>query len=140
MKKFFVIAACSALAACGGNDAEDVPEPVDTTVGTTTNAPAGSTDTASAGQMAGAYELTTEDGTVVRQQINADGTYVDRDLEGNEVTRGTWRQQGSQLCYDAAGSAPEECWTGGTPGADGSFEATAADGRTVTIRRTGNTM
>ncbi len=136
MKKFLVIAACGALAACGSNDADENVDTVDTTVDTQ----AGTTDTASAGQMAGAYEMTMEDGTVVRQQINADGTYVDTDLEGNEVARGTWRQEGSQLCYDVEGATPEECWTGGAPGADGSFEATANDGRTVTIRRTGNTI
>ena len=136
MKKFLVIAACAALAACGSNEAE---EPVDT-LDTTVDTQAGTTDTASAGQMAGAYEMTMDDGTVVRQQINADGTYVDTDLEGNEIARGTWRQQGSELCYDVEGAASEECWTGGTPGADGAFEATAADGRTITVRRTGNTM
>ena len=130
MKKFLIIAACGALAACGSNEAEEPVEPIDTT---TTQA--GTTDTATAGQMAGTYEMTMDDGTVVRQQVNADGTYVDTDLQGNELERGTWRQQGSQLCYDDAGPGAEECWTGGTPGADGSFEATGADGTSITVRR-----
>ena len=121
------IAATGALAACGSNDAEETPTPAETTVATT--------DTASASQMAGTYEMTMEDGTVIRQQVNADGTYVDTDLEGNELERGTWRQEGNQLCLDDAGSGPEECWTGGTPGADGSFEATMPGGGSVTVRR-----
>ena len=129
MKKFLIIAACGALAACGSNEAEEPVEPIDTTT------QAGTTDTATAGQMAGTYEMTMDDGTVVRQQVNADGTYVDTDLQGNELERGTWRQQGSQLCYDDAGPGAEECWTGGTPGADGSFEATGADGTSITVRR-----
>ena len=133
MKKIFVIAACGVLAACGSNEAEVSPE-----TEMTTNQ-AGTTDTASANQMAGTYEMTMEDGTVVRQQVNADGTYVDTDLQGSELQRGTWRQEGSQLCYDPDGAEPEECWTGGTPGADGTFEATSGDGTTTaTIRRIEN--
>ena len=133
MKKFLIIAACGALAACGSNDAEEPVEPIDTT------ATAGTTDTATTSQMAGTYEMTMDDGTVVRQRVNADGTYVDTDMQGNELERGTWRQQGSQLCYDDAGPGAEECWTGGTPGADGSFEATGADGTSITVRRVGDT-
>ena len=129
MKKFLIIAACGALAACGSNEAEEPVEPIDTT------ATAGTTDTATTSQMAGTYEMTMDDGTVVRQRVNADGTYVDTDMQGNELERGTWRQQGSQLCYDDAGPGAEECWTGGTPGADGSFEATGANGTTITVRR-----
>ena len=137
MKKYLIIAACGALAACGSNEAEEPTDTLDTTVGTQPEV--GTTDTASAGQMDGSYEMTMSDGTVVRQQINADGTYVDTDLQGTELARGTWRQQGGQLCYDAEGSEPEECWTGGTPGADGSFEATSPSGETMTIRRIGDT-
>ena len=133
MKKFLIIAACGALAACGSNEAEEPVEPIDTT------ATSGTTDTATTSQMTGTYEMTMDDGTVVRQRVNADGTYVDTDMQGNELERGTWRQQGSQLCYDDAGPGAEECWTGGTPGADGSFEATGADGTSITVRRVGDT-
>ena len=135
MKKFLIVAACGALAACGSNEADTTAEPMNDTTATTQ---AGTTDTATASQMAGSYEMTMSDGTVVRQQVNADGTYVDSDMDGNELERGTWRQQGSQLCYDDAGPGAEECWTGGTPGADGSFTATGADGSTITVRRTGD--
>ena len=133
MKKFLVIAACGALAACGSNDAEPT---VDTPTNTTQ---AGTTDTASASQMAGTYEMTMGDGTVVRQQVNTDGSYVATDLQGAELERGTWRQEGSELCYDPQGADAEECWIGGTPGADGTFQATSSDGSTTaTIRRIQN--
>lgn len=129
MKKIVLaLAATTALAGCGSNEAEAPVEPADTTVA--------QTDTASAGQMAGTYEITESDGTVTRQEVNADGTYVDRDLDGNETERGTWRQSGDQLCYDAEGDAAEVCWIGGAPGADGSFEATTPDGSaSATIRK-----
>ena len=129
MKKLLLaFAATTALAACGSNKSEDTVEPIETTVA--------ETDTATASQMAGTYEVTAADGTVTRQTVNADGTYVDSDLEGNETQRGTWSQQGDQLCYDPDGPDVEECWIGGAPGADGTFEATTADGSaTATVRR-----
>ncbi|MBX7493200.1 hypothetical protein K3163_08260 [Qipengyuania sp. 1NDW9] len=127
MKNLMILAACGALAACGSNEAE-APEPIETDVAVT--------DTATAEQVAGTYEVTMEDGTVVRQQVNADGTYVDTDLEGNVTESGSWRQAGDQLCYDPDGADGETCWTGGAPGPDGTFEATTADGSvTTTVRR-----
>ncbi|MBX7540578.1 hypothetical protein [Qipengyuania sphaerica] len=128
MKKLLIIAACASLAACGSNEAEQTAEPVDTT--------AGQTDTATADQMAGTYEITLEDGTVVRQTINTDGTYVDTTLDGTETERGTWRQQGEQMCFDPEGDGAEACYTGGAPGADGSFEVRDASGNvSSSVRR-----
>lgn len=99
-------------------------------------APVATTDTATASQMAGAYEVKMADGTVIRQTINADGTYVDADLKGTEIEKGTWRQTGDQLCYDPEGEEAEACFTGGTPGADGSFEVRDAAGAvSATVRR-----
>ena len=129
MKKLLLaFAATTALAACGSNKSEDTVEPIETTVA--------ETDTATASQMAGTYEVTAADGTVTRQTVNADGTYVDSDLEGNETQRGTWRQQGDQLCYDPDGPDVEECWIECAVRSGGTFEATTADGSaTATVRR-----
>lgn len=128
MEKFLILAACGALAACGSNDADEAPETIETDVAVT--------DTASADQMAGTYEVTMEDGTVTRQRVNADGTYVDTDLEGNETERGTWRQNGEELCYDPEGAEGETCWTGGVQGPDGTFSASTTDGSvTTTVRK-----
>lgn len=135
MKKFMIVAACAALAACGSNEEAETPVVTDATA----TAPAGTTDTATASQMAGTYEVTMDDGTVVRQTVNADGTYVDSDMQGTELDRGTWRQEGDQLCYDPDGNDPEECFTGGTPGPDGSFEVRNAAGEVAsTVRRIEN--
>lgn len=128
MKKFLILAACGALAACGSNDADEAPETIETDVAVT--------DTASADQMAGTYEVTMEDGSVTRQRVNADGTYVDTDLEGNETERGTWRQNGEELCYDPEGAEGETCWTGGVRSPDGTFSASTTDGSvTTTVRK-----
>ena len=135
MKKTFAIAACIALAACGSNEAETD----DVAVADTSVAAPGTTDgTVTSSQLAGTYEMTAADGTVTMQRLNSDGTYVDT-VDGTETDRGTYRQQGDQLCYTSeTDGTGEECFTGGTPGADGSFEMTGMDGTTSTVRRTGN--
>ena len=131
MKKLIILAATVSLAACGGNADEAETPMADETVADTAV-----TDTATASQMAGTYESTADDGTVTIQQVNADGTYVDT-VNGTETERGTWRQQGDQLCYDPQGDAGETCYTGGDPAADGSFTVTGDDGATMTVRKTG---
>ena len=131
MKKLFILAATASLAACGGGAEETDMSNVDDTMGDTAV-----TDTAAPGQMAGTYESTADDGTVTMQQVNADGTYVDT-VDGEETERGTWRQQGDQLCYDPDGEMGETCYTGSEPGSDGSFTVTGENGETMTVRKTG---
>ena len=131
MKKLIILAATASLAACGGGAEETDMSNVDDTMGDTAV-----TDTAAPGQMAGTYESTADDGTVTMQQVNADGTYVDT-VDGEETERGTWRQQGDQLCYDPDGDAGETCYTGSEPGSDGSFTVTGKNGETMTVRKTG---
>ena len=122
-----VAAACSALAACGSKE-EPAPEPV-----VTAEPDLGSTAT---GDMTGTYEIQMADGSVTRQTINADGTYVDTTVDGTETERGTWRQDGSQMCFDPAGDEAEACYAGGAPGEDGSFEMRDANGAVVsTVRK-----
>ena len=118
MRKFMIVAACTALAACGSKE-EPAPTPTETATA--------STDTATASQMAGDYEVRTANGTTITQTLNADGTYVDKDATGAETERGTWRQQGEQLCYAPEGGT-EQCYTGGAPGPDGRFEVRDSTG------------
>lgn len=124
MRKFIVIAACAALAACGSNEAEDtvIPaEPVETTL-----------DSTATGDMTGTYEVKLADGSVTMQTINADGTYVDTTADGTRIGGGTWRAgDAGQMCFDPEGNDAEACYSGGAPGADGSFEMRDANG-TVT--------
>lgn len=128
MKKlFFTAAACAALAACGSNE-EPAPAPVDTS--------APELGTTATGDMTGTYEIQMADGTVTRQTINADGTYVDTTVDGTETERGTWRQDGAQMCFDPAGTEAEACYAGGAPGEDGSFQMRDAGGAVVsTVRK-----
>lgn len=119
MRKLILVAAVASLAACGSKEEApaDPAETADTTL----------TDTAT-GDMSGVYEIKLVDGTVLRQTINADGTYVDTTLEGAETERGTWRQEGDAMCFDPEGDGPEACYTGGAPGEDGTFEVRDAEG------------
>ena len=92
MKIYSALAACLVLAACGSNETEDTaPAPADVAV------PSPTTETVTPAAMAGTYEVTLPDGTVTMQTLSADGTYVDR-MDGEVTERGTWRQQGDQLC------------------------------------------
>ena len=131
MKIHSALAACLLLAACGSNEAEDtVPAPADVA------APSPTTDTVTPVAMAGTYEMTLPDGTVTMQTLSADGTYVDR-MDGEVTERGTWRQQGNQLCYAPEGdTATEQCFAGGDPGPDGAFEMRDDAGDvTATVRK-----
>lgn len=129
MKYAILLAATAALAACGSKE-EAPPTPVETTAADTTM------DATATGDMAGTYEVKMADGTVVVETINSDGTYVDATADGTETERGTWRQDGAKMCFDPAGDAPENCFTGGAPGADGSFQVTDGDGKVVsTVRK-----
>ena len=122
--KYLLVAATAtlALAACGSNE-EPAPAETDVTADVTAEP---TMDATATGNVAGDYEIKLADGTVSRQRINADGTYVDTDLNGAETERGTWRQQGTQMCFDPEGSDPESCYAGGAPSADGSPRPTVA--------------
>jgi hypothetical protein len=121
MKKFAIIAACAALAACGSNEAEELIEPVDTAETTL--------DSTATGDMTGTYEVQLADGSVTMQTINADGTYVEATPDGTRTGGGTWRAgDDGAMCFDPEGDTAEECYSGGAPGEDGAFEMRGEDG------------
>jgi hypothetical protein len=122
MKKLVLIAAVAALSACN-QKAEEAPAATDTAM-------AEATPMADAGVTPGTYDVKMADGTVGKTVINADGTYVDTDKDGKEE-RGTFARRDGKDCFDPEGDAPEVCWTVTPPGADGSFTATSADGKTT---------
>ncbi len=126
MRKFVFAAAIVSLAACGSKE-EAPPAPAETDY-------TGIGDTAT-GDMTGTYEVKNADGSVVIETINADGTYVDATPDGAETERGTWRQDGANMCFDPAGDAPEACFAGGAPGPDGSFEIRDAQGNVASTFR-----
>ena len=121
MKKLVLIAAVAALSAC--NERTEV-------------APA-ATDSASAMAEAtpadsgvGTYTVKMADGTTGTTVINADGTYVDTDKDGKQM-KGTFVRRDGNDCFDPEGDEAEMCWTVGPRAADGSFIATAPDGKTT---------
>lgn len=119
--RLLVVAAASAmLAACGSpNDTAVAEEELE--------APSQGTAT---GDLAGTYEIKLSDGTVSLQTINADGTYVEATADGTQTGGGRWRTDDKgQMCFDPEGDAAEECYAGGEPGEDGSFEVRSEDGR-----------
>lgn len=137
MKTLIVLTAATALAACSQ---KTTTTPADTSASATTagmaQAPSPSANRAATGSMAGKYEFTTTDGTVTTETINADGTYVD--VTKGKETRGVWRENGAQSCFDPEGPAPEVCYTASAPGADGSFSVTGPDGKPRgTVRKVG---
>ena len=122
MKKLVLIAAVAALSACS-QKAEETPAATDTAM-------AEATPMADATVTPGTYDVKMADGTMGKTVINADGTYVDTDKDGKEV-RGTYARKDGKDCFDPEGDDPEMCWSVTTPGADGSFTATTADGKTT---------
>lgn len=125
----FVLAATTALAACGSKETPP-PEPVETDIAVATPAAGAAT-----GNMAGTYEVKMADGSLIRETINADGTYTDTNAAGTVTEKGKWRQDGAKMCFDADGAAPEQCFTGGAPGADGTFEIKDETGKVVSTSR-----
>lgn len=124
MKKLALLAAVAALAACSQDEAAvpaetEQPMPAETTAAMDAVIP-------------GTSDVKMADGSMGTTTINADGTYVDTDAEGNEV-RGMVANKGGNYCFDPEGDEPEVCWTSTAPGADGSFTATAPDGTKVTV-------
>jgi hypothetical protein len=131
MKKLVLIAAVAALSACN-QTADEAPVATDTTAAMPEATPM-------ADNGAGTYDVKMADGTMGKTVINADGTYVDTDKDGKEV-RGTFARKDGKDCFDPEGDEAEMCWTVTAPGADGSFTATAPDGKTtVTVTRSGTT-
>lgn len=135
MTKPMLFAAAAVLALSGCNEAEKTT--VETPVATdTAMAPAPAVTEPATGNMAGTYEVTLADGTKVTETIKSDGTYVD--VANGKETKGTWRMDGANSCFDPEGTAPEVCYTTGAAAADGSFQVTAPDGKVyATVRKVG---
>jgi len=84
MMKRFAFVALFALAACsGGEEAEPVAEE------TVAAVEAVAVMAADGMPPEGTYQITSADGEVIMQTVNADGTYTNTDSEGT-VRSGTW--------------------------------------------------
>lgn len=129
MKKYLIVSALAALSACGSPDAPVEGGPSQEAA---TDPPLAADESAAA-EIAGVYEVTAEDGSIVRQTVGADGSYVET-IDGTEIERGTWHQKGGQMCYNPESDAKEQCYTGGSPGSHGSFSV-EMDSGTANVRR-----
>jgi len=66
--------------------------------------------------------VTIADSSERRQTLLTDGSYSDIGPDGEEIERGTWREDGMTLCFDPADEPGEICYIAANPGEDGSFE------------------
>lgn len=133
MKRLILLGAVITLAACSERTETTTVETPAATTTTMAEGPSPAANQPATGDMAGRYEITMADGSVMTETINADGTYVD--LMNGEETRGRWRMDGARSCFDPDGAAPEECYTSTAPNPDGSFTVTGADGSRATVRK-----
>ena len=118
MKKLIAIAGVFALAACGGNDAEETTQTDMNDTATTTTAPMSETS-------AGTYTSEAEDGSNLTIRLNQDGTYAINSA-GEEVESGDWEDTARGTCLTATGG-DEVCWQRATT-ADGQVTFTDASG------------
>lgn len=120
MKKLIAVAGLVSLAACGGS-ADEPGEAEDL-------------DTAAAevipSTSAGTYSSTTEDGTEVSVNLNADGSYAV--VQGGEtVESGTWEDNIRGTCLTAEGGDGEDCWNIQPGAEEGMMDITGGDGETM---------
>jgi len=125
-----VSALALALAACGKKE----EAPVADAASSDAAAVAASTPAADPASMAGDYAVFDASGKqMLTSSLNADGTYRDIPAKGLPIA-GVWAIKDGKTCFDPSGKDPEECFTTSTPGADGSFTATGADGAVLTVK------
>lgn len=125
MKRFAILLAATAFAACSSEPAEEAAE-----------TPAAE-ETTAASDMPGSYEITQADGTKLTATVLADGTYTDRDANGQVVEHGTWATTDGKECFTpAADSAGEPtCYTVSEPAEDGTMTATPDGGEPITVKK-----
>jgi len=132
MKKLALLAGVALLASCGAKtDDAAAPEvaasdtiPMD--VGTPSAAPV-------AAATPGSYDVTYADGTTSVDTLMADGTYVSRDASDKVTEKGKWTSAAGKTCFTPEGKT-EMCFAESARAADGSFEATGADGKVTKVK------
>lgn len=111
MKKLILVTALATLAACA--ESEPAAE-ADTAPDAVAQAPAAAAEVMAAdGQSpVGSYRITEPDGSVMTEELRADGTFTNTGVDGVERT-GTWVQKSpAQFCSTVQGEA-EKCYEEG---------------------------
>ena len=104
MKKFVIIGALALAACSGGEEAADeamVEEPVVEEVAIMA---------ADGNPPEGTFEISSAEGDILTQVVNADGTYANLDAEGNEINVGTWSIPEDGLWCSAQEGQEEICF------------------------------
>lgn len=128
MKKFALLCAVAALAACSDAEApaEDAAAPAAEEAATVAEA---------AYEIGpGTYEYARSDGTSGINTLTADGKFSNA-VEGGTIETGIWGQEGGLSCLTPDGG-DKRCYTFTQPDADGNFTGTMSNGVTVTIKKT----
>jgi hypothetical protein len=136
MKKFVILGAAALLAACGSKtepaaDSSAAPAAMGE-ASTAAMGDASAPAMAAEAPKAGSYDTVAPDGKKGVTTIMADGTFVDRTAEGKVTTKGKMAMKDGKTCFtDDKGK--EDCFTDSAPTADGSFDATGADGKVTKV-------
>jgi hypothetical protein len=111
MKKLIVLAGVAALAACAEPATTETSEvPTDAMA----EAPVAPAEVMAADGMSpvGSYRITEPDGSVMTEELRADGTFTNTAADG-QVRTGTWVQKSpAQFCSTVEGEA-EKCYAEG---------------------------
>jgi len=122
MKKFVLLAAAAALAACAQSESVNN----DATDNSAENV--GNETAAAAMSLLGTtweYEV---DGTKMVTSIDASGNYITQDGDGGHVDHGTYVQKETGDCFTSAmNDDGEECWTTATEVAIGATDTATSD-------------
>jgi hypothetical protein len=128
MKKFALLCAVAALAACSDAEApaEEAAAPAADEVAAVAEA--------SYEIEPGTYDYERSDGTSGINTLTADGKFSNA-VEGGTIETGTWAQEGGLSCL-TPDDGEKRCYTFTQPDAEGNFTGTMPDGVTVTIKKT----
>lgn len=132
MKNIVLFAALASLAAC--SDSEPAAEPA-TEATAEAPAPTFATTAADGGPSTGTYRVTDADGTIVMEEVKADGTYVS--TQGGEVIQtGTWAQKAPETyCYTEAKEGAEQICHTEQVDESGVWTSVSPEGETATVER-----
>ena len=131
MKNLALLVGVALLASCGAKKEAAAPDAM-ASADATMPMDAGASPAAT-GPTAGSYDVTGPDGSKSVTTIMADGTYVDRDAKDKVIEKGMVARKDGKTCFTPAGKT-ETCYTDGAVAADGSFTATAADGKVTQVK------
>ncbi|QPC99419.1 MULTISPECIES: hypothetical protein [Qipengyuania] len=108
MKKIVLVAALAAISAC--SQPAEAPDEAATAEPAAEATPAEAM-AADGGPGYGKFKITQEDGTVLTDDVKADGTYSTTDADGKVVETGTWVQKPGEYCATKSEEgAVEECY------------------------------